>query len=77
VHAYRGDAPADLLGARPAGSSAEHEAPVRTRPWSRQALRALCTAWLAIASSYRSDAPAHAHVGAADDGPVRAGGAES
>jgi hypothetical protein len=75
VHAYFGDAPADLLGARPAGSPADDTAAVRTRPWSRQALRELCTAWVAIASSSRSDA--HAHVGAVDNGTVRAGDAES
>jgi hypothetical protein len=65
AHAYGGDAPVDLLGVQAAAA--------RTRPWSRGALRALFTAWLAIASSYRSEA----HVGAADDGTVRSEGDES
>ena len=73
MHAYGGDAPVDLLGVRPTNSRSDHAAAVRTRPWSRGALRALFTAWLAIASSYRSEA----HVGAADDGTVRSEGDES
>jgi len=46
---------------------------VRTRPWSRHALRALFTAWAAIASSYRADA----HMGEAEDRTVHSGSAES
>jgi hypothetical protein len=41
------------LGDHPAG----HEEPVRTRLWSRHALRTLCTAWVAIASSNFSEGP--------------------
>jgi hypothetical protein len=46
---------------------------VRTRLWSLHALRALFTAWAAIATSYRSEA----HMEETEDRTVRAGSAES
>jgi hypothetical protein len=73
AHADRGHAPVDLPGARPGNSPSDHAAAVRTRPWSRHALRALFTAWAAIASSYRADA----HMGEAEDRTVHSGSAES
>ena len=51
------DAPVDLRGARPGDQPRAQRAAVRTRPWSWHAMRALCTAWVAIASSNLSEAP--------------------
>jgi len=46
---------------------------VRTRLWSRHALRALFTAWVAIATSYDADA----HMGEAEDRTVHSASTES
>jgi hypothetical protein len=73
AHAYGGHAPAGLGGAGPTDSPSDQAAVVRTRLWSLHALRALFTAWAAIATSYRSEA----HMEETEDRTVRAGSAES
>ena len=73
AHAYGGHAPAGLGGAGPTDSPSDQAAVVRTRLWSLHALRALFTAWAAIASSYRSDGP----MGEAQDRTIHSGSAES
>jgi hypothetical protein len=55
--AYPGHAPVDLPDARLTDRGTGPAGAVRTRPWSRHALRALVTAWVAIASSNLSEAP--------------------
>ncbi len=72
AHADGGHAPVDLVGAR-RDSPSDHVAAVRTRPWSLHALRALFMAWVAIASSYRSEE----HMAEAEDRTVHSGSAES
>jgi hypothetical protein len=57
AHAYSRHAPADRPDARLADHPSEHDGGVRTRPWSRHALRSLLTAWVAIASSNLSEGP--------------------
>jgi hypothetical protein len=56
-HVYLGPAPVDLPDARLTDRPSGPAGAVRTRPWSRHALRALVTAWVAIASSNLSEAP--------------------
>jgi hypothetical protein len=73
AHANNGDAPVDLLGARLSDQPSAQRSAVRTRPWSWQAMRALFTAWEAIASTYRSDAS----VDGVDDDAIRSGQPES
>jgi hypothetical protein len=57
AHAYRGHAPVDLPDARFTDRPSGPAGAVHARPWSRHALRALVTAWVAIASSNLSEAP--------------------
>jgi hypothetical protein len=57
AHAVRGHAPTDLPEARLTDRPSGPAGAVPTRPWSRHALRALVTAWVAIASSNLSEAP--------------------
>jgi hypothetical protein len=73
AHGYDGDAPVDVLGTRPTDDPSAQAAAVRTRPWSSHALRALFTAWTAIACSYRSEGP----MGEMDHGTVHSRRAES
>jgi len=73
AHADGGHAPVDLLGARPTNSPSDQAGAVRTRLWSRHALRALFTAWVAIATSYDADA----HMGEAEDRTVHSASTES
>jgi hypothetical protein len=47
----------DLPDPRLADHPSRHDGSVRTRLWSRHALRALITAWVAIASSNLSEGP--------------------
>jgi hypothetical protein len=54
---YGRNAPVELPGARLADHPSGHGGAVRTRLWSRHALRALITAWVAIASSNLSEGP--------------------
>jgi hypothetical protein len=73
AHASDGAAPVDLWGARPSDQPQPLHPSVRTRPWSWHAMRALFTAWVAIASSYRSEGP----MDGADDDTIRSGSGES
>jgi hypothetical protein len=57
AHSYDRAAPVDLPGARLADHRSGPAGAVRTRLWSRHALRALITAWVAIASSNLSEGP--------------------
>ena len=57
AHANGRHAPVDFLDARLAENPAAHDDAVRTRLWSRHALRALITAWVAIASSNLAEGP--------------------
>ena len=73
AHADGGDAPVDLRGAGASSQRPEQGSDLRTRPWSWPALRALFTAWVSIASSYRSEG----RVGEAEDGTIHSGSTES
>jgi len=55
AHAYGRHAPVNLPGARLADPPSGPAGAIRTRLWSRHALRALLTAWVAIASSNLSE----------------------
>ena len=55
AHEYDGAAPVDLQDARLSDLPTGPAAAVRTRLWSRHALRTLLTAWVAIASSNHSE----------------------
>ena len=65
AHAYGRHAPVDRPDVRLADHKSGHDGAVRTRLWSRHALRALLTAWVAIASSSLSEGVGTEH-GAAD-----------
>jgi hypothetical protein len=73
AHVDGGDAPVDLRSARAGNQTSEQGSALRTRPWSWPAMRALFTAWAAIASSYRSDGP----MGEPEDGTIDTRSAES
>jgi hypothetical protein len=55
--AYGGHAPVDLPDARLTEHPSGSDGGVRTRLWSRRALRSLVTAWVALASSNHSEGP--------------------
>ena len=57
AHSYDRAAPVDLPDGRLADHPSGPAGAVRTRLWSRHALRALFTAWVAIASSNLSEGP--------------------
>ena len=57
AHAYGRHAPVDRPDARLGDHPSGHDGAVRTRLWSRHALRALLMAWVAIASSNHSEGP--------------------
>ena len=57
AHAEDGDAPVDRRGVRANNQPSDEDSAARTRPWSWGAVRALFAAWVAIASSYRSEGP--------------------
>ena len=69
AHAYDRAAPVDLPDARLTDHPSGPAGTVRTRLWSRHALRALLTAWVAIASANLPAGPAsEAEHGSADSG---------
>ena len=69
AHADGGDASVDLRSTRASHQQSEQGSAVRTRPWSWHAMRALFTAWAAIATSYRSEGPSRE----AEDGTIHSG----
>jgi hypothetical protein len=70
AHAHGGHAPVDLPDARLADHPSGHDGAVRTRLWSRYALRALFTAWVAIASNLSEAPGSGTEHGAADLEPA-------
>ena len=67
AHVYDWAAPVDLPNAHLSDHPSGPAGAVRTRLWSRQALRALLTAWVAIASSNLTEGPGSGNErGAAD-----------